>query len=96
LFAVLVIVCAFSIGQVKEIIRREEDLFTRTLTGGLTKFERICKNKKHGDTLTGAETFLLYGTAIDLSELVRFIYIVFSLFLLMLLFFKVSIVMYFL
>lgn len=48
--------------RVKEIIRREEDLFTRTLTGGLSKFARICKNKKAGDTLSGAETFLLYGT----------------------------------
>jgi alanyl-tRNA synthetase len=47
--------------KVKEIIRREEELFTRTLASGLNKFDRLTKNMKPGDTLGGAETFLLYG-----------------------------------
>lgn len=47
---------------VKNVIKHEEALFTRTLDRGLRRFEAIARPLKNGDTLGGADAFLLYGT----------------------------------
>lgn len=58
--------------KVKEIIRKEEKLFTLTLSTGIKQFNRLVKNKKSGDTLNKAETYQLcvsYGFPLDLVQI---------------------------
>jgi alanyl-tRNA synthetase len=60
--------------KVQEIIRREEELFTKTLNTGISKFGKLVTKlkKENRDTLSGSETFLLYGSfgfPLDLIEI---------------------------
>lgn len=48
--------------QVKRVIQTEEQLFTRTLNRGINKFKSLTRKMKEGDTLSGQDAFLLYGT----------------------------------
>lgn len=45
----------------KGIIKKEEEQFNTTLQRGINKFKQLTKNMKAGDTLSGDNTFLLYG-----------------------------------
>jgi len=48
--------------RVKKVILAEENLFTRSLTRGINKFNSLTKTLRAGDVLSGEDTFLLYGT----------------------------------
>jgi len=48
--------------KVKSIIKKEETAFDRTLSTGINQFNKVTKNMKPGDVLSGSDTYLLSGT----------------------------------
>eukprot|EP01125_Pyxidicula_operculata_P005968 TRINITY_DN2086_c0_g1_i1.p1 TRINITY_DN2086_c0_g1~~TRINITY_DN2086_c0_g1_i1.p1 ORF type:complete len:962 (-),score=313.60 TRINITY_DN2086_c0_g1_i1:173-3058(-) len=48
--------------RVKDVIKQEEQLFTKTLARGINKFNSLTRKLSPGDVLSGDDAFLLYGT----------------------------------